>query len=293
MCPVAILVSASILLIGFLSIFIHGPYMKKLYSSVAGYEGRYESAPQLLTQFVFILQGSRSFDRGSDNTTWEKVYAIVSSLMMLSKDLSEDILMSPEFQRLPILEKLTRMKRLFPAIIFTAVFRLGSLALFVHHIGVLDIGLLIIPFKIIFVVIPSLTLFYTSKRCFESNQLTFTECSLGVVAELSTFYSWNCIRSPKIRGTTQLLMLIYFTLLNSIYSIWSAFTPLTSKSDNGEDDAFLFDRQSWAITVLCCGWTSIALYFKNIFIIYVDDDYSYRQDENNEGSPNVTIQRSM
>lgn len=57
--PTAILISIVLLAIGLMSMFVHGPNMITFADNTTGYEGRFESAPQLILQ-IFLLMKYRS-----------------------------------------------------------------------------------------------------------------------------------------------------------------------------------------------------------------------------------------
>ena len=53
--PVAIFVSSITIIVGIMDIFLHGPRMKKLSTMITCYEGRFESAFQLLMYLVLLI----------------------------------------------------------------------------------------------------------------------------------------------------------------------------------------------------------------------------------------------
>ena len=59
------------------------------------------------------------------------------------------------FLNAPFLRKIAMMGKIIPAIAFTIILRLGTLALATQHIFVLDCGLLLVPFKLVLIVPPA------------------------------------------------------------------------------------------------------------------------------------------
>ena len=108
--------------------------MKKLSSTIITcYEGRFESAFQLIMHLVLLIK-----EQDKDNKDVYDYYGIFSSLLMLCKDLSENILINGSsksaYQAKSFPMKIMAMARLFPAILLTVVFRLGTIALFVNNV---------------------------------------------------------------------------------------------------------------------------------------------------------------
>ena len=54
--PIAIIISIVLLIIGLLSMFVHGPTMITFADNTTGYEGRFESAPQLILQMFLLMK---------------------------------------------------------------------------------------------------------------------------------------------------------------------------------------------------------------------------------------------
>ena len=119
--------------------------MRKLSNIIATYEGRFEAAPQLLLHLILLMTGEEYFSRSGLD-----IYGLITSLAMLGKDLTENILVngSQDYQSKPFTSKLMMMAKFLPVVLLTTIFRLGSLALVIHHIFILREGLLIIPLKL-------------------------------------------------------------------------------------------------------------------------------------------------
>ena len=145
--PVAIFVSGITIIVGVMDVFFHGPAMKKLSSMITCYEGRFESAFQLIMHLVLLIK-----EQDKDNKDVYDYYGILTSLLMLCKDLSESILINGSSRSTYLAKsfpmKIMAMARLFPAILLTVVFRLGTIALFVNHVLAVNEGLLLIALKL-------------------------------------------------------------------------------------------------------------------------------------------------
>ena len=124
--PVAIFVSGITIIVGVMDVFFHGPAMKKLSSMITCYEGRFESAFQLIMHLVLLIK-----EQDKDNKDVYDYYGILSSLLMLCKDLSENILINGSsksaYQAKSFPMKIMAMARLFPAILLIVVFRLETI----------------------------------------------------------------------------------------------------------------------------------------------------------------------
>ena len=196
--PAAICVASIILMVGCMDIVFHGPYMKKLSALVTCYEGRFESAPQLVMHLVLLISGQGFFSgSGLD------FYGLCSSLLMLGKDLSESILTCGQGESSllgkPFPVKMAAMVKIFPVILLTAVFRLGTIALFIHHVFVVDIGLLLIPLKLIFMVPPAVTILTVRRLYPDIIELSVIECFVGILGELSAFTNWGKVNPSRSR----------------------------------------------------------------------------------------------
>ena len=250
--PAAIFVAVVLLLVGMMYIFFHGPYMKKLSALVTGYEGRFESAPQILMHLVLLISGQEFF-----STTGLDIYGLCFSLAMLGKDLAENILMNGQNDRLEnktFLGKIAAMGKIVPVIILTAIFRLGTLALAIQHIFVLDCGLLLVPLKFILIVPPAVTILCVRQFYPKIQELSVIECFVGIIGELSAFTIWGKLK-PDISRWIQFGLNLYFGILYGVYCVWTVFNPT---SPNAELFAIIF---------LCCGWVAFPLFISQIFFI--------------------------
>ena len=251
--PAALFVAGFILAVGIMDMFFHGPYMKKLSAHVTCFEGRFESAPQLVMHLVLLISGQEFFYRSGLD-----FYGMCSSLMMIGKDLSENLLAKGRrdstFLSKPFIQRIVEMGKIFPVIILTAIFRLGTIALFIHHVFLMDIGLLLIPLKLIFMVPPAATILCVRRLYPEVLELSVTECFIGILGELSAFTNWGKLKPSRTRWI-QFGLNLYFCTLFGVYCVWTVFNPPSQNAD------------TYAIVFVCCGWISFPLYISQIFFI--------------------------
>ena len=99
---------------------------------------------------------------------------LLTSVIMVGKDLTENILLNgnQDYQHQPFTSKLVMMGKFLPVVLLTTIFRLGSLALAIHHIFILQTGSLIIALKLILMLPPALTIMYFSKLTNRIPELT-------------------------------------------------------------------------------------------------------------------------
>ena len=250
--PVAIFVSSAILMVGVMAVFFHGPCMKQISNLVTGYEGRFESAPQFFMHLVLLMAGQEYFQ-----TSGLEIYGLCTSLVMLGKDLAESILMHGphnSLQNKALSSKIYAMGKIFPVIILTAIFRLGTLALAIHHIFVVEFGFLLVPLKLIIMLPPAMTILCLRSYSPHIQDLSVIECFMGIIEELSTFAIWGKLRSEGSRWI-QFGFTIYFGILYGGYCLWTIFNPLSPHAE------------LYAVTFLCCGWVAFPLYIIQIFLI--------------------------
>ena len=270
--PLAIIVASLTLGIGFLDIFIHGPRMKNLSNLIAGYEGRYESAPQFLIHLALLISGEKYFFDSGLN-----FYGLFTSLVMLGNDLTENILMSESFQKKSFIKKLDAMSSIILVVIFTTIFRLGTLALAIHHIFVLDVGFYLIPLKLVIIVIPVIGVFLV-QHCYETKKISVPECFVGIIGELSAFYNWRAWGDDMSRKV-QFMLNIYYSLLYGSYCIWIAWN---SPNENAG---------TFAVVFLCSGWVSFPLFISQIFMkgMKDEDEEEIEEDDSHDISQNNEV----
>ena len=254
--PAAVLVSTCILVLGTMELIFHGPYMRKLGNLVAGYEGRFESAPQLLLHVILIMtRDNREDEIEAEYYEYLDIYGLLTSIAMLGKDLTENILLNgtQDYQHKPFTSKLVMMGKFLPVVLLTSIFRLGSLALAIHHIFILKSGSLIIALKLTLILPPALTIMYFSKLTNKIPELTVVDSFLGIVGELSSFIIWGKLGWDRSR-CINLWFTLYFGFLYGSYCVWIVFNPPHKNAD------------LYAIFILCCGWLAFPLFISQIFI---------------------------
>ena len=125
--PFSYLVSALILSVGILDTFCHGPQINKLSAVINGYEGLYESVPQMVIQLILLFAGEVEWDTTS-------IYSVCSSFLMLGKDLAEEIILKSHIsQSLSFLTKIVEMVKVIPVIVLISFFIISSIALVYSH----------------------------------------------------------------------------------------------------------------------------------------------------------------
>ena len=251
--PLAVVVASLTLGIGLLGIFCHGPRMTSLSHLIAGYEGRYESVPQFLMHLTLLISGEKYFYDSGLN-----MYGLSTSLLMLGKDLTENILMNEQFQQKSFVKKLDAMRSILLIVIFTVIFRLGTLALVLHHIFVLDVGLYLIPLKLVIVVIPVIGVYWIQNH-YETEKISVPECFVGIIGELSAFYNWSTF-GEDIKRRVQFMLNLYYSLLYASYCIWIAWNPTNENAG------------TFALVFLCSGWVAFPLFISQIFIGNINDE---------------------
>ena len=219
------------------------------------YEGRFESAPQLIMHLVLLITDQ---DKDEEDRSVIEYYGILSSLLMLGKDLSESLLINGSRRSTYLAKsfpmKIMAMAQLFPAVILTAVFRLGTIALFINHVFVLDEGLLLIPLKLIFMVPPAITILCVRQKYPEIIGLSVVKCFIGILGEVSGYTDWGK-GNPSQSRWIQFGLNLYFCMIYGIYCVWTVFNPPTHNAEN------------FALTFLLCGWLSFPLYMTQVFFI--------------------------
>ena len=238
-----------------MDVFLHGPIMKKLSTMISCYEGRFESAFQLLMHLVLLITEQ---DKDKKDRFVYDYYGVLTSLLMLGKDLSESILINGSSETTYLAKsfpmKIMAMTRLFPAITLTVVFRLGTIALLVNHALALDELLLLIALKLTIVVLPTLTILCIRQKYPDMMQLSVVECLVGILSEVSGYSEWGNGNSSQSRWI-QFGLNLYFCVIYGVYCVWTVFNPPTQNAEN------------FAITFLLCGWLSFPLYMSQVFFI--------------------------
>ena len=101
----ALVISCCFQLVNFMAVVFHGPYMEKLVGEITYLEGKFESAPQLFVHLALLYAG----DAYMEIPATERFYGLVTSVLMMSKDFAENILLNTkdiQFSKLPFGKKL-------------------------------------------------------------------------------------------------------------------------------------------------------------------------------------------
>ena len=117
-----------------MAVVFHGPRLKKIAHLIMDFEGKFESAPQLFLQLTLMLAGNEFME-----ITPVDIYGICTSLLMLSKDLTETIILNTStisFSKSSFRVKLIAMIKILPCTVLTVIFRVGTVALAFHRMFV-------------------------------------------------------------------------------------------------------------------------------------------------------------
>ena len=177
----------------------------------------------------------------------------------------ENILMNVQFQQKSFVKKLDAMRSILLIVIFTVIFRLGTLALVLHHIFVLDVGLYLIPLKLVIVVIPVIGVYWIQNH-YETEKISVPECFVGIIGELSAFYNWSTF-GEDIKRRVQFMLNLYYSLLYASYCIWIAWNPTNENAG------------TFALVFLCSGWVAFPLFISQIFIGNINDEDEDNREE--------------
>ena len=235
-----------------------------------------------MLHLVLLISGKGFFQQSGLD-----IYGLCSSVLMLGKDLSENLLLNVEnslYLEKPFPMKIRAMGQIFPAIILTAVFRLGTLALLINHVFVIDIGLLLIPAKLIIMVPPIVTLLIVRKK-FPDIELSVVQCFVGLLEEMSGYTTWGK-KNPKQSRWIQFGLNLFFCVLYGAYCMWTVFNPPTKTAD------------TFAVIFLICGWVAFPLYISQIFFINtkhsINQEVPVGQSQNNRGQgQNETVNMNI
>ena len=85
-----------------------------------------------------------------------------------------------------------------------------------NHVFVVDIGLLLIPLKLIIMVPPAVTILCVRRKYPDIIELSVVECFVGILSELSAFTNWGKVNPSRSRWI-QFGLNLYFCML---YGVW-------------------------------------------------------------------------
>ena len=173
----ALAISCCFQLLNIMSVIFHGPYMKKLVGKIHYFEGKFESAPQLFLQLTLLYAGEEFMEVPAI----ERFYGIVTSLLMLSKDFAENILINTkdiDFSKLSFGKRLFLFGKIMPPIILTVIFRLGALSIACHRLTSFQDFVLVIPLLLAIVLTPTICLILLKSSSSITCKLSVSECVL-------------------------------------------------------------------------------------------------------------------
>ena len=269
---IALVVSCCFQLVNFMAVIFHGPYMKKLVGKITYFEGKFESAPQLFLQLTLLFAG----DGYMEIPETERFYGIATSLLMLSNDFAENILLNTKqiaFLKSSFRKKLFYKGKIMPPIILTMIFRLGTLSLACHRCFAFNKFMLVIPLMISIVLPPTICLIVfksSSTIC----RLTVSECIFGVMGEMSSFSIWGKLKQVESRWI-QLWFFIYFNLIYSSFCLYEAIYPSRVNTD------------WYAIAFFLCGWLALSMYIKQVF--FLDQEDEEKEDSKDTEESNINF----
>ena len=117
--PIAVFVSSTILIVGAMHVVLHGSFMQNLSNTAARYEGQFESAPQLTLHMVLLMAGEKYSSRSGLD-----IYSLLTSLVMLAKDLTENIInVLVDYNPNGLVSKLALMGKFLPVVLMTIIIR--------------------------------------------------------------------------------------------------------------------------------------------------------------------------
>ena len=205
----------------------------------------------------------------------ERFYGIVSSLLMVSKDFAENILMKtkqPNFSNSSFEKKLLYIGRILPPIILTVIFRMGTLSLAFHRLFVFQEFVLVIPLMFSIVLPPTICLIALKSSSTTIRKLSVSECIFGVMGEMSSFSIWGKLKQVDSRWI-QLWFIIYFNLIYSTFCLYEAIYPTRVYTD------------WYAIAFFFCGWLAVSMYMKQVF--YLDQEEDEMEDSKDKEESNL------
>ena len=269
----ALAISCCFQLPNFMSVIFHGPYMKKLVGKITYFEGKFESAPQLFLQLTLLYAGEEFMEVPAI----ERFYGIVTSLLMLSKDFAENILINTKeinFSKLSFGKRLSFFGRIIPPIILTVIFRLGTFSLACHRLSVSQDFVLVIPLMLALVLTPTICLIILRSSSSITCKLSVSECVFGAMGEMSSFSIWGKLKQVESRWI-QLWFIIYFNLVYGAFCLYEAFYPSSDNTD------------WYAMAFIFCGWIAFTMYIRQVF--YLDKDEDEKEDSKDTGETNLNM----
>ena len=250
----AVGVSVLLLTVKTLAVFIHGPNVQRLARLVSPYEGRFECVNQLIITMAMLMSGRVGVGQ------WTPFYSLTTSFLILSRDVAEQLLSSGEdlLAGRPLWERLVAIRRLLPAILTTAIFRIGSSALIYYSVLMNELPPVWVWFLVIYA--PPFILIILLKRCVASvKDLSCFDILRGIFEETSAFTVWGNLGREGSR-LPQLVLHLHFLLVFGSYCTWKAVVPPTLPAG---------DLRLWAVLLLVAGLVSLVLFLQDIYYMSV------------------------
>ena len=263
-----------------LAVLVHGPATQRLARIVAPYEGRGECLHQLIIAMAMLMSGRVGA------MEWRPYYTLVTSFLILARDVAEQLLGSgPDLLAgRSLWERLGAIGRLLPSILSTAVFRIGSFALIYCSALTKEVPPMLIWLLLMYGP-PFFFIVFLKRRILSIQHLSSYDILQGITDEWSSIAVWGSLDREAAR-IPQLVIQIHFFLLYGSFCTWKAVSPITDQSA---------DVRIFAVTLLCMGFFSVALFFSDIFFMAVDSQDSPESEagpNNLEQLRNTTMERS-
>ena len=147
--------------------------------------------------------------------------------------------------------------KILPVIILTAIFRLGTIALAIHHIFVYDHFFFLIHLQLVIFLPPIMTIIILKSFSPSIHTLSVYECVFGLMGEMSSFNVWGKLKQNDSRWI-QLGFQVYYGIIYSAFCLWMVFNPSKGNAD------------TYGLAFFCCGWVAFPLYISQVF--YLDEE---------------------
>ena len=195
-------------------------------------------------------------------TEWTPYYSLVTSLLILARDVAEQLLCSGQdlLADKSLRQRLGYIKRLLPSILSTAVFRIGSFALLYCSILAKEIPPAVFWFAVL-IGPPFFLIVFLKRQYLVIQQLSYYDILLGISDECSSFAVWGNLGREASR-IPQLVVHIHLFLFLGSFSTWKTVTPVTDQSP---------DLRIFAVGLLSMGLISGVLFLSDIFFFEMDN----------------------
>jgi len=276
---IAYLSAVSNLGVKFVGIFCHGPEMKRLVFQATDAETRYEAALQLALVISIYMNSGRS--------TLAGILSGVTSILVIGKVGVQNYLGRQEkkLTSTSLLGKICLAASVLPAFVFTALFKIGTIAILNAWDKILG-SLLLIPLALG----PPILVIFVLKIYLPLNQLNVTCINQGVVAELVSLHLWPPIFHSSRIG---LAVTIYNLLLFSSFLAWVISHPERSRVGEicakfgapevaGWAEEITLQYQAASILCLLIGWLTLPL---TIFQVVGKNKYTNQMIEKFQNNP--------